>query len=507
MKNVNIFNEMLASVVVFLVALPLCMGVAIASGAPPATGLISGIIGGLVVGFFAGSPLQVSGPAAGLAVIVYQIIQDFGIATLAPILILAGILQMLAGKLKFGQWFRAIAPAVIYGMLSGIGVLIFASQFHVMVDDIPVPNGSGLDNLYTIPASIKKGLIPADGSPHHLAAAIGVLTLIILISWNWLKTRLPKGLGMMPAPLLAVGVAVGVAQYMELPIKYVDVPSSLGDMLQFPTMASVKMLLKPAVFGSAIALAIIASAESLLCALAVDKLHEGERSDLDKELFAQGIGNTIAGLVGALPITGVIVRSTANVEAGGTTRFSAILHGFWLILALVAVPSALKMIPVASLAAVLVYIGWKLVKVEIAKKLLERGRDEFAIYLATVIAIVATNLLQGLLVGIVLAVFKLAWNFSRLSVRSEVSTLDQRIDLHLDGSGTFVGLPKLARSLQQVPQNHEVHIHLEHVDYIDHACFELISDWKKDYQERGGEVHMEWEALEKRATYRSQLSN
>lgn len=509
----KLFTESLASVVVFLVALPLCMGIAIASGAPPAMGLLSGIIGGIIVGFFAGSPLQVSGPAAGLAVIVYEIIGEHGLMALGPMLIVAGLVQMAAGKLKLGQWFRAVAPAVIYGMLAGIGVLIFASQFHVMVDDSPRANG--IMNVLTIPVAISKGITfdHAPETPHHLAAAIGVLTLVVLVAWNAARTKLTGLLKALPAPLLAVGVAVAAAAAFQLPIAYVSVPDSLGDFFTLPTLEGAKILLTPAGLGEALALALIASAEALLCAVAVDKLVEGDRSDLDQELFAQGIGNTAAGLLGALPITGVIVRSTANVESGATTKWSAILHGFWLLIAVAAVPFLLAKIPVASLAAILVYIGFKLVNPAVWKMLLARGKDEFAIYAITVIAIVATNLLEGLMIGFALSVAKLAWGFSHLQLTiEEADTVPDlagangeklpRVDVRLSGSGTFVVLPKLARGLDRVPDGREVHVHLESVDFVDHACFELLSDWRKQYEGRGGQVVLEWEVLEDRGTYR-----
>ncbi|TNE85604.1 MAG: SulP family inorganic anion transporter [Deltaproteobacteria bacterium] len=492
------FSEVLASVVVFLVALPLCMGIAIASGVPPAMGLVSGIIGGLVVGYFAGSPLQVSGPAAGLAVIVFEIVHTHGIEALGPILMLAGLIQVVAGKLHLGQWFRAVAPAVIYAMLAGIGVLIFASQFHVMVDD--KPDSNGIVNLMTIPQAVVKGVMPVDGSPHHLAAAVGMLTLAVLVGWNWVRPKIGGPLRHMPAPLLAVSAGVAAAAAFNLPINYVAVPKNLGEFVNLPTVESISLLLRPEILAESLAVAAIASAEALLCAVAVDKLHEGERTDLDQELFAQGIGNTLAGLVGGLPITGVIVRSTANVESGGKTRWSAVMHGAWLLLAIAAVPFVLESIPVASLAAVLVYIGYKLVKPEVWSALLARGRSEFAIYVVTVVAIVATNLLEGLLVGVALSVLKLAWSFSHLEV--DVEDTDARIDVRLRGSGTFVGLPKLAAALSGVPANREVHIHLEEVDYLDHACFELLSDWKKQYEGAESSVVVEWETLARRGTYR-----
>ncbi|MFT5583053.1 MAG: MFS superfamily sulfate permease-like transporter [Cognaticolwellia sp.] len=497
------FTEFLASIVVFLVALPLCLGIAIASGVPPAMGIVSGIIGGIAVGYFAGSPLQVSGPAAGLVVIVYDIVQTHGIIALGPILVLAGIIQMVAGKLQLGQWFRAVAPAVIYGMLSGIGVLIFASQFHVMVDDVPV--SSGIGNLMSIPTSIMKAISPSETETHHLAAGIGLLALAILAFWNWVKPKLPGFLKAVPAPLLAVASGVIVAGIFKLPINYVEVPDSMSGLISLPTLEGAAFLLKPSVLGSALAVAVIASAEALLCAVAVDKLHDGPRSDLDQELFAQGLGNTISGLIGGLPITGVIVRSTANVESGAKTKWSAVMHAGWLLLAVGALPFLLERIPVASLAAVLVYIGYKLVNVKIAQTLWERGKGEAVIYVVTVCAIVATNLLEGLMVGVALAFLKLAWSFSHLDVdQAERADTPNIIDLRLRGSGTFVGLPTLARALKKVPESKEVHIHLEDVDYVDHACFELISDWRAQYELTGGEVVVELDALSRRGTYRSE---
>jgi MFS superfamily sulfate permease-like transporter len=305
--------------------------------------------------------------------------------------------------------------------------------------------------------------------------------------------------------LLAVAAGFGAAAYFELPINYVEVPDSMSGLINLPTLEGAAFLLKPSVLGSAIAVAVIASAEALLCAVAVDKLHDGPRSDLDQELFAQGLGNTISGLIGGLPITGVIVRSTANVESGAKTKWSAIMHAGWLLLAVGALPFVLERIPVASLAAVLVYIGYKLINVKIIQTLWTRGKGEAVIYIVTVCAIVATNLLEGLMIGIALAFLKLAWSFSHLDVeQSERADDPNIIDLRLRGSGTFVGLPTLARALKKVPEGKEVHIHLEDVDYVDHACFELISDWRTQYELTEGEVVVELDTLHRRGTYRNE---
>lgn len=482
--------DAMASVVVFLVALPLCMGIAIASGVPPAAGLITGIVGGLVVGFIAGAPLQVSGPAAGLSVIVWELVNEHGIAALGIIVLIAGVAQVAAGMMKMGQWFRAVSPAVIHGMLAGIGVLIFASQFHVMVDDSP--RGSGLENLLYIPEAIYKGIVPADGSVHFQAAMIGVVTLITIVAW---KPLAPKALKVLPAPLIAVIVGTTAASIMDLGIARVAVPANLLDAVTLPTMAQLTAINWTFVLEG-LAVAFVASAETLLCATAVDKLHDGPRTRYNKELIAQGVGNMTCGIVGALPMTGVIVRSMANVEAGGKTRTSAILHGVWLLVFVAALPFVLEAIPVAVLAAILVFTGYKLVNVAAIRSLATYGRSEVAIYFATVAAIVTIDLLTGVVLGIVLSLAKLLYTFSHLE--TEMVLGEGRCDLHLDGSATVLRLPQLADVLEQVPANTELHVHLEHLQYIDHACLDLLANWEKQHELTGGKLFIDWEGLEAR---------
>ena len=214
MNPATIKQDLLASVVVFLVALPLCMGISIASGMPPAAGLVSGIVGGIVIGLLSGCPLQVSGPAAGLAVIVYEIVQKQGAATLGVVVLLAGLIQVVAGLLKAGQIFRAISPSVIFGMLAGIGILIFGAQFHVMVDD--KPRSDGLKNLISIPEAIYKGLFPVEGSTHHIAAYIGVATILIVVLWTRFA---PKKVKWIPGALIAVAAATAISWALALPIR------------------------------------------------------------------------------------------------------------------------------------------------------------------------------------------------------------------------------------------------------------------------------------------------
>lgn len=484
-------NDLLASVVVFLVALPLCMGVAIASGVPPARGLITGMIGGIVVGFLAGSPLQVSGPAAGLTVIVWDLVQRFGLEALGAIVILGGVFQLVAGLLKGGRWFQAVPPSVIYGMLGGIGVLIFSGQFHVMIDDKPRENG--VANILALPEALLKGVIPSDGSAHHLAALIGVLTIAIIVLWNRFA---PRKLKLLPGALLAVVIATVVANLFGLPVHYVSVPDSLLGAASWPTADSLSFLLDPSVIGAALGIAVVASAETLLCAAATDKMHEGPRTNYDKELAAQGVGNILCGIFGALPMTGVIVRSSANIQAGAKTRVSAILHGFWLLILVVAASFLLRLIPVSSLAAILVFTGYKLVNQGVLKSLRKYGRAEVFIYLATITAIVVTDLLQGVIFGLVLALAKLLYKFSRLQIQVQHEEKSKKTTLTLRGSATFLRLPDLTTALANIPSDRDLHIDFTHLEYIDHACLEALSSFEKQHQARGGRASIDWKSLE-----------
>ncbi|MEM8946808.1 MAG: SulP family inorganic anion transporter [Planctomycetota bacterium] len=619
-------QDFMASIVVFLVALPLCMGIAIASGVPVAAGLITGIVGGIVVGSIAGCPLQVSGPAAGLTVIIIEIVQNYGLETLGIIVLLAGILQLLAGIFKLGQWFRAVSPAVIKGMLAGIGVLIFASQFHVMIDD--KPKGNGITNLVTIPQAIVKAigvpqfhsqasrkfqravlmeageihrkqgelqedvgelfphvhdpkveytekqksaaqeLLPAiakrqqalnerldelvakldsigellndeertaaiqeaataaqqqstlaanllDGSNpratlaaqddaveeitglldqlknHHIAAYLGVLSIGTILIWNFV----PAKLKIIPGPLIAVVVATVVAVLLSLPVVYVEIPDKLTDGVNLPSMAVVMDADWGQLIRTALLVAAVASAETLLCATAVDQMQTDTRTNYDRELCAQGVGNTICGILGVLPMTGVIVRSSANIQAGGKTRLSAILHGIWLLIFVAVLGFLLRQIPTACLAAILVYTGFKLFNVKAIRDLAKYGKSEVLIYAATVTMIVCTDLLTGVLTGIALAAGKLLYGFSYLDTDLQVNESDNTAVLHLTGAATFVRLPVVAAELERVPRGAELHIKFQELHYIDHACLELIMTWAKQHESTGGRLIIDWESL------------
>lgn len=491
----NFGKDAMASIVVFLVALPLCMGISIASGVPPTAGLITGIVGGIVVGLLAGSPLQVSGPAAGLTVLVWQIVQQYGLPMLGVIVLLAGLMQLAAGMLKLGQWFRAVSPAVIHGMLAGIGVLIFSSQFHVMLDGKPI--GKGVDNLFGIPGALSDAF-SAGGAPVE-ALGIGLLTIAVIALWAGFA---PKKLKVLPGPLVAIFVAVGAAALLQLKIKYIpDLLTNPGDInniwsvIQYPTLENLKHVIDSDVLVAAASVAFIASAETLLCASAVDQMHQGPRTKYDKELAAQGMGNAICGLLGVLPMTGVIVRSSANVDAGGQTRTSAILHGVWLLVFVAVLPFTLAYIPVASLAGLLVFTGYKLAYPKVVPKLLHFGKTEAAIYFSTIVVIVSTDLLKGVLFGLMLSLLKLLYVFSHLEIRWDEDFVNNRLNLYLKGSATLIRLPLLAAELERVRPGSELHIHFEDLDYIDHACLDLLTNWEKQHEASGGELVIEWEEL------------
>lgn len=490
--------DLLASIVVFLVALPLSMGIAIASGVPMEkavpVGLTTAIVGGLVVGFIAGCPLQVSGPAAGLVVLVALEIEKHGFEMLGVIVLLAGVIQILAGLVRMGQWFRAVSPAVIQGMLAGIGVLIFAAQFHVMVDDKPPGTGhefGGIINLATIPQAIWKGFT----EPAHQGAALtGLFTIAAIVLWSVYSS---KRLKLLPAPLVGVVLATGAVQVLGLEILHINVPERLTDALHWPTLENLSRVLEWPVLVSGLALAFVASAESLLTATAVDAMQtHALRTRYDRELVAQGVGNMMCGTLGALPMTGVIVRSAANVQAGAQTRVSAILHGLWILVFVALLPNVLEMIPVASLAAVLVYTGFKLMNPQAVRSLLPYGRTEVAIYAATLGTVVVVDLLTGIAVGILLTLAKLLYTFSHLVVRLEKDPRRGLTTLYLEGAATVISLPRLAAALETIDvAGAELHVHFEELTYIDHACLDLLMNWEKQHEASGGTLVIDWESL------------
>ena len=336
---------------------------------------------------------------------------------------------------------------------------------------------------------------------HRIAAILGIGTIAIIILWQKFS---PRRLRLVPAPLIAIVSALLAAYFLVLPVYYVELPGSLWEEVRLPTLTLLQNAHWGELLQTSALIAIIASAETLLCASAVDQLAPGQRTNYDRELAAQGVGNIVCGALGALPMTGVIVRSSANVQAGARSRLSSILHGVWLLVFVVALGSVLQMIPTASLAAVLVYTGYKLVNVKGIKRLLEFGWGEVAIYLATLTTIVAKDLLVGVVVGVALAAGKLLYTFSRLSIKVDRDEVQGRYHMRLAGAATFVRLPKLAAALEQFPSGAEVHVELDRLSYIDHACLELLTAWGDQHQASGGRLAIDWETLHASA-HRSSL--
>jgi len=474
-----------ASIVVFLVAMPLCMGIAVASGVPPERGLVTGIIGGIVVGALAGSPLQVSGPAAGLAVIVFEIVRDQGLSALGPILMLAGLIQVVAGVARLGGWFRAISPAVVHGMLAGIGILIVVGQFHVLFDQRPLP--SGLQNLSAMPGRLL-GLDVGNFQAAEFAFAIGLVTIAAMIGWERFR---PASLKLVPGALVGVIAGTLVAFVPGLEVARVAVPASIASALALPQDGVLAQLADPTIITTAFAIAFIASAETLLSAAAVDRMHDGVRTNFNKELRAQGIGNLLCGFAGALPMTGVIVRSSANVQAGAKTRASTILHGVWILGFVALLPWLLREIPMAALGAILVVTGFRLVGLTHVKHLFrDYGLLPAAIWAVTVTLVVVEDLLVGVLVGIGLSLLELLPHARRL--RLKVYTVEEgdarAVTLH--GAATMVSLPKLLDTLENVPAGAPVRLDLTDMSAVDHSSAEMLRDWLTRRRAAGAPVEV-----------------
>lgn len=482
----NFAKNLMASLVIFLVALPLNLGIALASGVSPTVGLLSGIVAGIVVGALAGCPLQVSGPAAGLIAVVWQIVDAHGLGMLGPVVLAAGLLQIALGASKLAPWFRAVAPSVIQGMLAGIGILIFASQFQVMLDQ--KPQVSGLANLAAIPGAIWEVLAHGTGHP---SAIIGVLTIAAIVGWSWL----PKSKQFVPGSLVGVTAAIVAALIVKPDIRYVELPTDGLPELTFLSWDQISGLASTSVIGSVVALAFIATAQTLLTATAIDRMHDGERTDYNREIIAQGAGNTICGFLGLLPISGVIVRSATNVESGAKGRTSAVLHGVWVLAFLIFFGPLLNYVPLPALAAVLVYTGYRLVNIKAIKELKKFGNVELGIYASTLATVVAVDLLTGIVVGFTISAAYLIYTVTHCSIETKEDPDTGATIVELQGSATFFTLPKLAEELQSLPPKREVHLFLSGLNHIDHACLEHIMGWEELYIQQGGDVFIEWDHL------------
>jgi MFS superfamily sulfate permease-like transporter len=458
--------DVTASLVVFLVAVPLCVGVAVASGVPAEVGLITGIVGGLVTGLLPGSRLQVSGPAAGLTVLVFEAVQEHGLGMLGVLVLATGLLQLAMGAMGLGRWFRAISVSVVEGMLAGIGLVLIAGQLYEMAD-LEAPS-SGLAKIAGLPGLVVEALSSATSLT---ATLVGSGTIVVLVLWK----KLPGPAKLLPAPLAAVGLATAATAALGLPIARVEV-SGLIEVVQPPNLGHLAGLAEVGVMGTVLAFTLIASAESLFSAAAVDRLHDGPRTRYNKELMAQGAGNTVCGLLGALPMTAVIVRSAANVHAGARTRASRVLHGLWLLIFAALIPNVLGLIPLAALAGVLIHAGYKLIPIAGIRLLWREHRGEAVILVTTAVAIVAISMFEGVMIGLALAIVKTAWETSH--VRLEViDNGSGPIQAHLSGNATFLRLPKILDTLEALPQERPIELDITGLHHLDHACRASLENW------------------------------
>lgn len=508
MKEMNIFkdfkNDLPASIVVFFVAVPLCLGIALASGAPLFAGIIAGIIGGIIVGAASGSSLGVSGPAAGLAVIVFSSIASLGgnwNAFLVAV-VLAGIIQLILGYLKAGFIAYFFPNSVIKGMLSGIGLLIILKQIpHALGWDFDIEGDDAFlqaDGQNTISeiANALKFITPG-------ALFISFVSLLILIFWEQYLSKKHKIFQIIQGPIVVVifGIAMfncfnnGFLPFQLKPNQIVSIPApaSLSDFLHQFTFPDFSYINNPEVWKIAIVMAIVASLETLLCVEATDKLDPLKRiTPTNRELKAQGLGNVISGLIGGLPITQVIVRSSANINFGGKSKLSAILHGVFLLISALFIASLLNMLPLACLAAILLIVGYKLAKPSLFKQMYKLGWEQFIPFIGTIIAILLTDLLKGITIGILLGIFYTLRHSYRNShhLKDIISDENGQIVHHLvlAEEVSFFNKANLMKTLNEIPENSKVIIDCANSKSIAYDVVELIQNYEQNAKSKNIEI-------------------
>ena len=481
-----------ASIAVFLIALPLSLGIALATGAPLQAGLVAAAVGGLVAGRLGGSPLQVSGPAAGLTVVTAELIQRYGWRTTCAITVLAGLAQLGLGCLRVARTALAVSPAVVHGMLAGIGVTIAVAQLHIVLGG--TPESAVLDNLRALPAQLA-GLDPD-------AVSMSVLTLTLLLLWPRLPGRAGSMLRKVPAALVAVTGATLTAVLAGLSLPKVDLPSwrshALAGLPEGPVLGLVAAVLT---------VTLVCSVQSLLGAVAVDKLVASRpellagrtersggatrvgRSDLNRELLGQGAANVVSGVLGGLPVAGVAVRSSANVQAGAVSRNSTMLHGVFVVVAALLMVPILELIPLASLAALVMAVGIQMVSLHHIRTV-TRHR-EVLVYAVTTLGVVLFGVLEGVLLGVAVAVAVALHRLARTRITYEVRD-DEREGVHyvhVRGQLTFLAVPRLSRTLHLVPQGADAVVELDG-SFMDHAAYESLQDWQNTHTAQGGTVEV-----------------
>lgn len=481
-------NDLSAGIVVFFVALPLCLGIALASGAPLFSGVIAGIVGGIVIGLASKSPVGVSGPAAGLVVIVLNAIEQLGSWEIFLVAVtLAGVLQLLMGFARLGIIAYYFPSSVIKGMLTGIGVLIIMKQLPYAIGY----HGSSIDTPLNLHEHFDY-IVPG-------AAIIGAVSMAILILWdNWLGHK-HRMFQVLQGPLVVV--IVGILLNRLLQMNWPDLAVSGDQLVNLPVSTSAQeffgqfrfpdfsALRNVDVYIVAATIAIVASLETLLCVEATDKLDPYKRiTPTDRELKAQGLGNVISGLIGGLPLTQVIVRSSANISFGGRTKVSAIFHGILLLICAVSIPTVLNMIPLAALACVLIVVGYKLAKPKIFAEVYRHGWVQFVPFVATVLGVVFLDLLKGIAIGVVIAVLFILRNlYSRafeVIFVSEVSGQAPEYRVVLAEDVTFLGKANLLGALNRVPNDAKVILDGTASKAIDRDIVEILENFKSAANER-----------------------
>lgn len=480
-------SDLPAGLVVFLVAVPLCLGIALASGAPLFSGVIAGIIGGTVVALLSGSPLGVSGPAAGLAVIVLTAIQALGYEAFLLAVVIAGVFQLILGFAKAGVIGYFFPSSVIKGMLSGIGLIIILKQIPHAFGYDRDPEGDYAfqqlngENTFTALEHMLSAITPG-------ALMISILSLGVLILWQQPFIKRIKLTNIIQGPLVVVAMGIVLQQVLVNtswnldPEHLVTLPvaNDLDEFLGLFTLPDFSQWNNPAIWITAITIAIVASLETLLCVEATDKLDPYKRlTPTNQELKAQGVGNLLSGLIGGLPVTQVIVRSSANIQSGGKTKAAAFIHGLMLLVSVLAIPKLLNMIPLASLAAILIVVGFKLAKPSLFKEMYQLGQKQFIPFIVTILAILFTDLLVGIGIGLVVAIFYILLNNYKAPYFVEDKRKDVGIiHLELAEDVSFLNKASILLSLKKLPANSKVVIDATNTLHIDYDIKEIIMDYK-----------------------------
>ncbi|MFD3457323.1 SulP family inorganic anion transporter [Streptomyces sp. NPDC058691] len=467
-------HDLSASVAVFLIAVPLSLGIALATGAPLQAGLVAAAVGGIVAGLLGGAPLQVSGAATSLVVVTADLVHRYGWRTTCAITVLAGLCQLALGAARVARAALAVSPAIVHGMLAGIGAAIAIAQLHVALGGRP--DSSSLANLAALPGQL--------AAPHLGALLVGAVTVAVLILWPRLPGRAGRALrSTLPAPLAAIAAATVVGVPIALP--RVDLPAlhavSLPGLPHGPVAG---------IAAAVLTVTLVASMESLLSAVAIDKLRTGRaepgdgtggRADLNRELLGQGASNVVSGLLGGLPIAGGAIRGSANVAAGARTRRATVLHGLWVLVCAGLLAGVLELIPLAALAALVMVVGVKMVSFAHIRHV-QRHR-EFPVYAATLATVVAFGVLAGVTTGIVVAV---VLSLRRLT-HTRITVLEESgvHRVHVRGQLTFLAVPRLTRALAEVPDGADAVISLDG-SFMDHAAYESLHHWCEAHRARGG---------------------